>query len=261
MTYAFTRYIDVAQVSLYVFWVFFAGLIFYIRREDKREGYPLLPEGVQKVTRGTMEGFPPVPPPKRFLLPLGGVSYAPPPPIVETIKAVPAGMFPGAPLIPTGNPLVDGVGPASWTERTDVTDKTFAGDNRMVPMRHKNDYAVSARSDDPRGWTVIGADGLVAGVVRDIWLDETESSVRYLEIALDASVAADRHHVLVPEVYVRYRPRHEKISVRAILAHQFADVPVLRNPDEVTLLEEDRLVAYYGGGSLYATPARLGPLL
>ena len=31
---AITQYIDVAQVVLYVFWVFFFGLIFYLRRED-----------------------------------------------------------------------------------------------------------------------------------------------------------------------------------------------------------------------------------
>ena len=31
-------YMDVAQVTLYVFWIFFACLIFYLRREDKREG-------------------------------------------------------------------------------------------------------------------------------------------------------------------------------------------------------------------------------
>ena len=33
-----TGYIDVAQVTLYAFWVFFAGLIIYLRTEDKREG-------------------------------------------------------------------------------------------------------------------------------------------------------------------------------------------------------------------------------
>ena len=38
---AITSNIDVAQVVLYAFFVFFAGLIFYLRREDRREGYPL----------------------------------------------------------------------------------------------------------------------------------------------------------------------------------------------------------------------------
>ena len=40
-TGAITPYIDVAQIALYAFWVFFAGLIYYLHREDKREGYPL----------------------------------------------------------------------------------------------------------------------------------------------------------------------------------------------------------------------------
>ena len=40
-TGAITSYIDVAQVALYAFWAFFALLILYLRREDKREGYPL----------------------------------------------------------------------------------------------------------------------------------------------------------------------------------------------------------------------------
>ena len=41
-TGAITGYIDVAQLVLYAFWIFFVGLIFYLRREDKREGYPLV---------------------------------------------------------------------------------------------------------------------------------------------------------------------------------------------------------------------------
>jgi photosynthetic reaction center H subunit len=35
------EYIDFAQITVYLFWLFFAGLIIYLRREDKREGYPL----------------------------------------------------------------------------------------------------------------------------------------------------------------------------------------------------------------------------
>ena len=41
MSAAFTQYIDVAQVVLYLFWAFLAGIIIYLHREDKREGYPL----------------------------------------------------------------------------------------------------------------------------------------------------------------------------------------------------------------------------
>ena len=32
---------DAAEFCLIAFFVFFAGLVFYLRREDRREGYPL----------------------------------------------------------------------------------------------------------------------------------------------------------------------------------------------------------------------------
>ena len=37
----FLHNVDVTQIVLYAFWLFFAGLVYYLRREDKREGYPL----------------------------------------------------------------------------------------------------------------------------------------------------------------------------------------------------------------------------
>ena len=32
---------DIAQLSLYLFWAFFFGLVIYLQRENMREGYPL----------------------------------------------------------------------------------------------------------------------------------------------------------------------------------------------------------------------------
>jgi hypothetical protein len=51
------EYIDFAQITVYLFWFFFAGLVIYLRREDKREGYPLESDrsGV------TVQGWPAVP--------------------------------------------------------------------------------------------------------------------------------------------------------------------------------------------------------
>ena len=63
---AITSNIDVAQVTLYMFWVFFAGLVYYLHRENKREGYPLESEGVGGTTK--VQGWPPVPAPKTYLL-------------------------------------------------------------------------------------------------------------------------------------------------------------------------------------------------
>ena len=38
-----------------------------------------------------------------------------------------------------------------------------------------------------------------------------------------------------------------------MLGSQFANVPQLRDPDQITLLEEEKISAYYGAGLLYAT--------
>ena len=32
---------DLAQLSLYLFWAFFVGLVIYLQRENNREGFPL----------------------------------------------------------------------------------------------------------------------------------------------------------------------------------------------------------------------------
>lgn len=56
-----TEYVDFAQICVYLFWLFFAGLIVYLRREDKREGYPL------ESSRGgdiVTQGWPAMPEPK-----------------------------------------------------------------------------------------------------------------------------------------------------------------------------------------------------
>jgi photosynthetic reaction center H subunit len=36
---------------------------------------------------------------------------------------------------------------------------------------------------------------------------------------------------------------------------------VTKRDDQVTLLEEEKIMAYYGGGTLYATPQRQEPLV
>jgi photosynthetic reaction center H subunit len=255
-TGAITSYIDVAQLVLYAFWIFFAGLIIYIRREDKREGYPLESERSGRVK---VQGFPAMPSPKTFLLPHGGSVQRPDANARDTreIRAQPSAPWPGAPLEPTGNPMLDGVGPASYAQRADTPDPTWEGAPKIVPLRVARDFAVNSRDPDPRGMEVFGADGRVGGVVSDVWVDQSEPQVRYLEV----EVSGGNRRVLVPIALAKVDGMYRRVRVRSILAAQFKDVPGLRNPDQVTLLEEDRISAYYGGGTLYAEPSRLGPFL
>jgi photosynthetic reaction center H subunit len=253
----FSGYIDVAQLVLYAFWIFFAGLIYYLRREDKREGYPLETDRPRRII---VQGFPPIPDPKTFVLADGSTRVAPrPDPSRSPLAAAPVGPWPGAPLEPTGDPMLDAVGPASYALRPDVPDRTLEGLPKIVPLRIATDFAVAARDPNPCGMDVIGADGGVSGTVCDVWVDRSEVVIRYLEVEVAAPGSARR--VLLPITFTRIDKWRHRVNVKSILAGQFANVPPVQHPDEVTLLEEDRIAAYYASGHLYATPSRLGPYL
>jgi photosynthetic reaction center H subunit len=254
---AITGYIDVAQVVLYAFWVFFAGLIFYLRREDKREGYPLESDRSGHVM---VQGFPAMPAPKSFLMSDGSTRTVPSAKADRRNAPVtPLLPWPGAPMEPTGDPMKDGVGPASYADRDDVPEHAIDGAPSIVPLRNLSEFALGPIDADPRGMTVIGADGASAGTVKDVWIDRAESIIRYLEV--DVPTSAGSRSALVPMTMVRVWGRNRTVKVRSILAAQFADVPPLANPNQVTKREEDRIVGYYAGGTLYATPARMGPVL
>lgn len=255
-----TGYIDVAQVTLYVFWAFFFGLIFWLRREDRREGYPLEsdPTGkVKDIGAGLLFAKP-----KTFRVRTGETFTAPNfRRDTRPVAARRVGSWPGAPLVPTGNPLVDGVGPAAWAERADRPDLTWDGRNKIVPARSDAHYTVASGDPDPRGMSVIGADGKVAGTVTDIWVDRAEHVVRYLEMT---SPNAGIGPLLVPMNLTKIVGNSHKgrsVKVRSILAEQFEQAPRIKSADSVTFLEEDRICAYFAGGALYATPARSEPLL
>jgi photosynthetic reaction center H subunit len=252
-TGAITNYLDVAQLVLYAFWIFFAGLIYYLHQENKREGYPL--ESDRSGGRIDVQGFPRIPEPKTFLLAHGGTSTVPNRKADQRpVKAAPVAGFPGAPLEPTGDPMLDGVGPAAYAERADTPDLTFDGAPKIVPLRVAADHYLESRDPDPRGMQVIAGDGEIAGTVRDAWVDRSEALIRYLEV----EVAGGRR-VLLPMNFARVGGG--TVRVQSIFAKHFASVPATKHPDQVTFLEEDRICAYYAGGTLYAEPRRQEPWL
>ena len=51
------------------------------------------------------------------------------------------------------------------------------------------------------------------------------------------------------------------MKVKAITGAQFADVPGTKRDDQITMLEEEKIMAYYAGGHLYATPERAEPFI
>jgi len=249
---AITAYIDVAQVVLYGFWIFFAGLILYLHRENKREGYPLQHDNGRG--RAVIQGFPAVPDPKTFLLADGSTRTVPRTDAPRTLQAEATHVSSGSPLVPLGNPLLAGVGPGTWSQREDVPDITLDGAPRLQPLRLLPGHGVDHHDPDPRGRPVRGADGMVGGQVADLWADQSEAIFRYIEVQTNGG-----RRVLLPMTLARVS--NGGVVAASILAAQFEDVPATAHPDRVTRLEEDRISAYYGAGTLYATPQRAEPLI
>jgi photosynthetic reaction center H subunit len=247
--------LDVAQIVLYAFWFFFAGLIFYLRREDRREGYPLENEATGRLKSSDSIL---IPRPKTFELSDGREVSAPNfRADTRAVNATKTEPWPGAPLQPTGDPLLAGVGPGSYAQRADETYKTHDGQDLIVPLRVATNFAVAPDSGNPIGYAVIGADRAQAGVIRDLWVDRGECILRYYEV----EVAGGDKRVLLPVTFSDVDAKRRRVKVSALTAVQFAGVPATRNSDKVTLLEEDRITSYYGAGTLYATPQRVEPLL
>ncbi len=181
------------------------------------------------------------------------------------VTYAPALAQPGAPLQPEGDPMLSGLGPSAWANRADVPDTTVHGDPKIVPMRAAPNFYIEPRDPDPRGMRMLGCDDEVAGIIADVWVDRAEPTVRYFEVELPAGTAAAEggrgRRVLIPSTVCKIDRRRAVVRTKSILAHQFANVPGTRAPDRVTFLEEDKIMAYYAGGYLYATRSRSEPIL
>ncbi len=50
------------------------------------------------------------------------------------------------------------------------------------------------------------------------------------------------------------------MTVESILGGQFEGVPAISSSEKITLLEEEKVMAYYGAGTLFADAQRREPL-
>lgn len=241
--------VDLASIAIWSFWLFFAGLVYYLQRENMREGYPLEKEdGSIAPNQGPF----PVPSPKTFIMPGDHPNVVVPSPENEaahrrdSLALARVAMSEGFPHAPTGDPLVDGVGPASWVPRGDHVEPDGAGHPKIQPMGAKEGFIVSA-GYDPRGMPVVAKDDPVVGTVRDVWIDVPEQLIRYLEVDLDPAYGGGVR--LLPMQFVRVKPRY--VDLKPLSSGRVAGIPTIAVQDRITLLEEEKITAYCGGGFLY----------
>ncbi|EAQ27802.1 H subunit of photosynthetic reaction center complex [Erythrobacter sp. NAP1] len=259
---------DVAELAFILFFIFFVGLVIYLNRESRREGYPLEHEQTGVVERGTPlfdAGK------KTFKLPHGRGTYTPEDVARDPVDIPAKQAFgaAGAPFVPTGDAMADGLGPAAYANRNDYPDLTMEGAPRIVPIAASHGITIAEMDMDPVGLPVYAADKKKAGVVSDVWVDQAEHIIRYLEVTTNSG-----KKVLAPMGFCAVQGKGflggitplvddqtALIDITAIRADQFDAVPAIATAGQITRLEEDKIQGYFGGGYMYATAERSEPWL
>ena len=235
---------DLASAAIWAFWLFFAGLIFYLQTENMREGYPLVDEeGNPAANQGPF----PLPADKTFSLRDGRGELTVPSDARgdrDDLALEKVNVANGFPFMPTGDAMADGVGPASWAPRRDIPELDGHGHVKIVPMRTAKEFSVSF-GVDPRGLPVMAKDGEVVGEVSDMWVDKPEALIRYLEVSLNSGGSR-----LLPMTMAKVKSRYVKVN--SLHSDRFAGVPATAANDQVTLLEEEKITAWYAGGQMYS---------
>ncbi len=251
-----TEGLDIAELVLWAFFLFFIGLIFYLRREDRREGYPTEDDVSGRIN--SPGGVLSMALPKTFQLPFGMGKVMSPNGDRDSMDLRARRTSPGAgsPLVPTGNPLTAGVGPGAYALRANRPDLNMEGHPRIVPMSTQPDFSIARRDADPRGFAVVGADRVVAGTVKDVWVDTADRLIRYIEVTTPAGGS-----ILAPMFMASVERKRRVIEIDALLGGQFAGAPATPGDGTITLMQEELVQAYFGAGYLYATAAREEPLL
>lgn len=242
---------DLASAAIWLFWLFFAGLVIYLQTENMREGYPLRDDDDDVPAN---ESLFPTPKEKTFHLRDGRGELTVPSREYEDSKMrtdlalAPSSASTGSAWIPTGDPMRDGVGPAAWAPRRDEPELDAHGHVKIQPMSKLADFKVSA-GRDPRGKVVVGRDGEVVGRVTDMWVDVPEQMVRYLTVDLNPEGSGKTR--LIPMTLAKIGT--DRVVVKTLMASNWDGVPTTKSMEQVTVLEEDKITAYYAGGTMYAS--------
>jgi len=177
-----SQHIDLTEVLVYLFFIFFTCLVIYLRGEDKREGYPL--ELIRPDRGRRALGLPETPEPKLYRRLDGGEvvlphHYEPTPTLAE-----PRWRFFGAPLVPTTDPMHAALGPGAYVLRRDRPFLKRDGEPQVLPLRLLPDHHIVAPEVELRGGQVFSSRIEIVGVVHDLWYDQGVHQVRFIEVAL-----------------------------------------------------------------------------
>ncbi len=241
-----TQYIDLPQIAFWLFFLAFVAICYFLRKNDKREGYPLR---ASPFTGELIAGAPLAADPVTYVLNEGGTTSTPHDYPAPPASVLPLYRFDGTPFRPAADLLHTPLGPGAWVMRKDEPMLNEVGELLLQPLRACEGWAIGKGESNPRGMAVFDVRWRPVGIVADVWIDRGIRIIRYLEVQLSEPLGGKR--VLVPIYHTLIDERAREIRVTALSDHEFDGVPMGASPDRITAREEDRLNAYFAAGRFY----------
>ena len=110
-----------------------------------------------------------------------------------------------------------------------------------------NDAFFVSAGRDPRGLPVVCRDDQVVGTVTDMWIDEPEQMVRYVEFEIAPEHGSGKR--IAPITMVKITSRW--VDITSLNSDQINGIPTIKSTGEVTLLEEEKIAGWFAGGLMY----------
>lgn len=242
--------IDVAFLCVVAFVAFFIGLVYYLRQEDKREGFPMVQiHGGRHVEIVTREGWPELPAPKTFRLPHGhGTVTVPRRDAPEIPDDVEGRVMIGEGLRTDGNPLDIGLGAAAYqADKPDFPDLNYRGEPKIVSLDRTPDFYILPGDPDPRGWPFLDKHGRRVGTITDLWFNKAEYFLRYFTYRVDDT----GEELIAPSFFCIVDIRDRTVRARTLIGEDLLRAPV-KAGEVITWVEEDRVNGYFAGGIPFA---------
>ncbi|HWV58813.1 MAG TPA: PRC-barrel domain-containing protein [Longimicrobiales bacterium] len=106
-------------------------------------------------------------------------------------------------------------------------DESDRHEPRLASLAELESFKVADDDPDPRGWEVVGGDGVPVGRVVDLVVDIESMKVRYLACSTDLIErhGARRQQVLVPLAFARVDPAASRVIVDTLQSGQLVRLP------------------------------------
>ena len=117
----------------------------------------------------------------------------------------------------------------------------------LAPLSSLPDFRIARHDPDPRGWTVLAADGRKIGSIDELIVDTRAMKVRYLVCRVnEEALGLDRQHrhILIPVGYARLDEDNHNVLLDTIPSSAIAEMPVYSGEQLTRELEAEVLAAY-----------------